>query len=71
MPEFKIMMFEAGNEQKMRIRSRIISKWCKVDSFVPDKEELLSQIMINMPDVVLFDLNLYAKIDGIKTTQTI
>jgi CheY-like chemotaxis protein len=38
---------------------------------VPDKERLLSEIKKNEPDVVLIDMNLYAKIDGIETTQKI
>ena len=35
------------------------------------KERLLSEIKRNKPDVVLIDMNLYAKIDGIETTQKI
>ena len=69
MPGVKIMMFDNGTE--LGIRCRFISEWYKVDTYVPDKEGLLSEIKKNNPDVVLMDLNLYAEIDGIETSQTI
>ncbi len=63
------MMIDTGADQG--IRCRFISKWYKVDTFVSGKEGLLSEIEKNKPDVILMDLNLYAKIDGIETTQKI
>lgn len=62
-------MIDSGTDQG--IRCRFISEWYKVDSFVSGKEGLLSEIKKNNPDVVLMDLNLYAEIDGIETTQKI
>lgn len=64
-----MMMIDSGTDQG--IRCRFISEWYKVDSFVSGKEGLLSEIKKNNPDVVLMDLNLYAEIDGIETTQKI
>ena len=69
MPGLKMMMIDNGTDQG--IRCRFISKWCKVDTFVSGKEGLLSEIEKNKPDVVLIDMNLYARIDGIETTQKI
>ena len=69
MPGLKMMMIDNGTDQG--IRCRFISEWYKVDTFVSGKEGLLSEIKKNKPDVVLMDLDLYAKIDGIETTQKI
>ena len=71
MSEFKVMMIGCGADQKQFIKCRLISDWCKIDSYLPNKDGLLSEIGKNNPDVVLFDLDLYAKIDGIKTAETI
>ena len=65
----KMMMFDNGTD--LGIRCRFISEWYKIDTYVPDKEGVLSEIKKNNPDVVLMDLNLYAEIDGIETTRTI
>ncbi len=69
MPGLKMMMIDNGTDQG--IRCRFISEWYKVDTFVSGKEGLLSEIKKNKPDVVLIDMDLYAKIDGIETTQKI
>ena len=69
MPEPSIMMFDEGFDRG--IRCRFISEWVKVDSYVPSKEGLISEIERNNPDVVLLDLNLYFRIDGIKTSWQI
>jgi len=69
MPGLKMMMIDNGTDQG--IRCRFISEWYKVDTFVSGKSGLLSEIRKNKPDVVLMDLNLYARIDGIETTQKI
>lgn len=42
-----------------------------MDSYVKTAEELLSEIKRNNPDVVVMDLNLYAKVDGIETSKKI
>jgi len=60
MPGLKMMMIDNGTDQG--IRCRFISEWFKIDSYVPDKERLLSEIEKNKPDVVLMDMDLYAKI---------
>ena len=70
MAEISAMAVEAGGDQKS-IRCRFINECYKIDSYVYSKEGLLSEIKKNNPDVVFLDLNLYAKIDGIKTTQII
>ena len=69
MPGLKMMMIDNGTNRG--IRCRFISEWYKVDTFVSGKEGLLSEIKKNKPDVVLIDMDLYAKIDGIETTQKI
>ena len=69
MEGLKVMSFEAG--YGLGIKCRFVSEWFKMDSYVPDKEILLSEIKKNNPDVVLMDMNLYAEIDGIETTRTI
>ncbi|MHC4844112.1 MAG: response regulator [Planctomycetota bacterium] len=64
----KLMMLDerAGQE----IRCRFISDWFKIDSFVP-QGGLLSEIEKINPDVVVMDLKLYARINGINTTEKI
>jgi CheY-like chemotaxis protein len=69
MSGLKMMMFDNGTGRG--IRCRFISGWYKVDSFLPDRKGLLSEIEKNDPDVVLMDLDLYSEIDGIKTARTI
>ena len=66
-----VMVFEEGADQKMGIRCKFINEWCEMEFYVPNKERLLSEIEENNPDVVFLDPNLYSKIDGIETTQTI
>ena len=51
-----------------RIRCRFISNWFKIDSYVP-KERLLSEIEKINPDVVVIDLDLYARIGGIEAKR--
>jgi DNA-binding response OmpR family regulator len=69
MPETSIIMFEEGFNRG--IRCRFVSECVKVDSYVPTKEKLLSEIERNRPDVVFLDLDLYAKIDGIEISRKI
>ena len=69
MSGLKLMMFDNGTGTG--IRCRFISEWCKAESFVPDTERLLLEIEKNDPDVVLIDLNVYARIDGIETSRRI
>jgi CheY-like chemotaxis protein len=64
-----IMMFDEGFD--LGIRCRFISQWFKVDSYVPSKEGLLAEIERNMPDIVVMDLYLYEKMDGIEISRKI
>jgi CheY-like chemotaxis protein len=64
-----IMIFEEGFSRG--IRCRFIDKCFTVDSYVRSKEGLLLEIERNMPDIIVLDLDIYAKIDGIKTSQKI
>ena len=78
----KVMLFADGVDQG--IRCRLISDWYKVDFYLPDSSEhsgqagiysteegLLWAIRKYNPNIVFIDLNLYARIDGIKTAQII
>ena len=67
--ETSVMMFDEGAEHN--IRCRFVSNWFKIDSYIYTKERLLSEIERNRPDVVVMDLDLYAKIDGIETSRMI
>ena len=69
MSELTMMLFEKGPGNN--IRCRLVSNWFKVESYVSDKENLLSEIDRNNPDVILIDLDLYAKIEGIETSRKI
>ncbi len=70
MAEPKIMLFEA--DEKIDMRCRFISELCKIDSYTyATGNRLLLEIKKHNPDVVFLDLNLYARIDGIKTSQII
>ncbi len=69
MPGLKMMMIDNGTDQG--IRCRFISEWYKVDSYVPNKEMLLSRIQMIDPDVVVIDLDLFDRIGGIDTVKMI
>ncbi len=68
MAESKVMLFEA--DEKMGMRCRFISEWCKIVSYMyATREGLLLEIKKHNPDVVFINRNLYARVDGIKTSQ--
>lgn len=69
MSEQSVMMFEEGTDKG--IRCRFISEWFKIESYVYTGEKLLLEIEKTNPDVVVMDLDLYAKIDGIETSRKI
>ena len=69
MPEPSIMRFEEGFDRG--IRCRYVSRWVKVDSYVPSIDGLLAEIERKSPDVVVMDLGLYARMDGIETSRRI
>ena len=64
-----MMLCDEGTEHN--IRCRFISELFKMDSYVSNKEKLLSEIEKHRPDVVALNLVLYAKIDGIETSRRI
>ena len=64
-----VMWLDKGNDKG--IRCRFISEWFKMNSYVYTKEKLFSEIEKNKPDVVVMDLDLYAKIDGIEISRRI
>ena len=69
MTELTMMLFEDGPENN--IRCRAINGWFKMDSYVSSKEKLFMEIGKIKPDVVVMDLGLYVKIDGIETSRRI
>ncbi|MCW9096665.1 MAG: hypothetical protein OQJ93_04690 [Ignavibacteriaceae bacterium] len=48
-----------------------INGWFKKDSYVSSKENFLLEIRKVEPDVVVMDLGLYEKIDGIEISRVI
>ena len=69
MAELTMMLFDKGPENN--IRCRAINTWFKRDSYVSSREKLLLEIEKVKPDVVMMDLGLYEKIDGIETSRMI
>ena len=70
MAKSKVMMFEA--DEKIGMRCTFIGEWYKTVSHTyATGNGLLLEIKKYNPDVVFLDLNLYAKVDGIKTSKTI
>ena len=69
MSEQIVMWLEMGTDHA--IRYRLVSEWFKIDSHVYTKEKLFSEIGRNKPDIVVLDLDLYAKMDGIETSRKI
>jgi len=69
MPIQSLMMLDMEIDQAMRCRH--ISEWFKIESYVYTKEKLLSEIDKNKPDVVVMDLDLYERMDGIEISRRI
>ncbi len=70
MAKSKVMMFEA--DEKIGMRCTFISERYKIVSHTyATGNGLLLEIKKHNPDVVFLDLNLYASIDGTKTSQII
>jgi DNA-binding response OmpR family regulator len=69
MSEFSLMILEEGFDRG--IRCRFISEWFKIDFYVSSTERLLLEIERNNPDIVVMDLDLYGRIDGIETSRQI
>jgi hypothetical protein len=69
MAELTMMLFEKGPENN--IQCRTINGWFKRDSYVSSTEKLFLEIERVEPNVVVIDLGLYEKIDGIETSRLI
>lgn len=69
MAKLTMMICEKGPENN--IRCRAINGWFRRDSYVSSREKLFLEIGKIQPDVVVMDLDLYAKIDGIETSRMI
>jgi DNA-binding response OmpR family regulator len=63
MPGLRAMFLDEGHNEN--IRCRFISDWCKASA------RIFSEIEKTHPDVVVMDLDLYEKIDGIETSRRI
>ena len=69
MPGLKAMFLDKGPNGN--IRCRFICDWCRIESYVQSNARLFLEIEKTHPDVVVMDLDLYAKIDGIETSLII
>jgi len=69
MPGIKAMFFDRGTNEN--IRCKFICDWCKIESNVHSNARIFSEIEKTHPDVVVMDLDLYAKIDGIEISRRI
>jgi len=69
MPGLRAMFLDKGNSEN--IRCRVICDCCKMESYVYSNARLFSEIEKTHPDVVVIDLDLYAKIDGIEISRRI
>ena len=69
MGKLTMMLCEKGPDNN--ILCRAINGWFKMESYVSSTEKLLLEIEKVKPDVVVIDLNLYEKIDGIETSRAI
>ncbi|MBW2493034.1 MAG: hypothetical protein JRE65_18030 [Deltaproteobacteria bacterium] len=67
MPELKAMLLDEGTNGN--IRCRYISDCYRIESCVYSIARLFLEIEKTLPDVVVMDLDLYAKIDGIETSK--
>ena len=69
MSELQAIFLDEGHDHK--ISFKYISKYFKVESHIQTIQELMSEIEKTNPDVVVINLELYAKIDGIETSRRI
>ena len=66
-----LTMMDCKKGPENNIRCRVINGWFKMDAFVSSKEKLFLEIGRAQPDVVVLDLELYEKIDGIEISRRI
>ena len=64
-----IMWLEMATGQE--VRCRMVKEGFMIYSYVYSIEDLMSEIEKNKPDVVVMDLDLYEKMDGIETSRKI
>jgi DNA-binding response OmpR family regulator len=69
MPGLRAMFLDEGHNEN--IRCRFICDFCRIESYVQSNVRLYSEIEKTNPDVVVMDIDLYAKIDGIETSRRI
>ena len=69
MGKLTMMLCEKGPDNN--ILCRAINGWFKMDSYVSSTQKLLLEIERLKPDVVVMDLGLYEKIDGIEISRAI
>lgn len=68
-PDSSVMIFDEGFDRG--IRCRYINDGFMVDSYVFRKESLLSEIEKNKPDIVILDVEIFSKVDGIEISRII
>ena len=69
MPGIKTMFLDRGTNEN--IRCKFICDCCKIELSVHTNARLVLEIEKIHPDVVVMDLDLYAKIDGIEISRRI
>jgi len=69
MPGLSAMFLDEGPNEN--VRCRFICDCCRIESYVCSNARLFSEIKKTHPDVVVMDLDLYEKIDGIETSMQI
>ena len=69
MPGLSVMFLDVGPNKN--IRCRFICDCFKIESHVYSNAKLFSEIEKTNPDVVVMDLDLHARIDGIETSRLI
>jgi len=69
MSGLKALFLDEGHNGYVRCRF-ICDSW-RIESYVHSNARLLLEIEKTLPDVVVMDLDLYAKIDGIETSRRI
>jgi CheY-like chemotaxis protein len=65
----KALFLDVGHNGN--IRCRFFCDWYKIDSYFHSNARLFLEIERTHPDVVLMDLDLYSRIDGVETSRRI
>ena len=64
-----VMWLEMATDK--RVRCRMVKEGFMIYSYTDSIEGLMSEIEKNKPDVVVMDLDLYERMDGIETSRKI